>query len=47
MKAWCHSCRTKQELVSPKKIKHNGRDAVQGTCKKCKTEIISYRVEDK
>lgn len=46
MKAWCHSCRKEQSLNTPKKILHQGRKAIQGTCSKCKTEIISYDVEE-
>jgi len=45
LKSWCIKCRKEVDVVSPTEIIHNNREAMKGTCKVCKTEIITYNVE--
>jgi RNase P subunit RPR2 len=41
MQAYCMKCRTKREMVSPKKVKmKNGKPATSGKCGKCGTKMF-------
>lgn len=42
MKAWCISCRSKQEILTPNDVIHNGRAAISGTYVECGLDIIVY-----
>ena len=42
MKAWCVSCRSKQEILDAIDVIHNGRAAVSGKCGECDIDVIVY-----
>jgi RNase P subunit RPR2 len=43
VKSYCVSCKAKQIMVRATRVSlKNGRDAMEGTCKKCGTKMFKF-----
>lgn len=48
MEAYCVKCKTKHEMDNTEEVTlKNGRNAVKGTCKTCKTKMVRIVAKDK